>query len=530
VAWKIEYKKDSPIGEVWMVETKDGWDMAFSEEEAIKMSKMFSSAQRDLYRFFKRQKEMGMYSEEDIKRIEEEIEKGMSADPECTCKSFDLAHKGHDEHCPLIISRKSERNMNIRELIKLADLLDSRGEHDAASEIDKLIRSAGPLKYKSCPHMRPDGSAEHIHDECQVEETDPNIEQPQWMEDEPTEVDPTAGKYAPSEMLDEPTVPGEPDVSVGRRSKEYLAIRKMLQEAEQNMDPEVYEELKDAVGMLAASVEEHGPPDYDSDDKTASVFARLSKVADDLDEVGARKGADMIDAFLAKYAEEGPSEMGELPQLEEEPLEGPSEMGGEDDSFLQAVLEKVERTLKEIRDQAGEGGMQAAAMELEQLLHSLSGSAGEVSKLGGVDGFLAKHAEGDYDEDRKEEGDTEQSKRYDSKHHHNLQIREPKTDKERVDREGRKEHHVETYKQVEAHHLSTRYCPEHVGTQMGRVGQGVFQCPLDGQVYNWETGWTDFDGNQHPGGSVAAQTPDSTGYAIPHRIFDSREKVLNVVN
>ena len=33
-----------------------------------------------------------------------------------------------------------------------------------------------------------------------------------------------------------------------------------------------------------------------------------------------------------------------------------------------------------------------------------------------------------------------------------------------------------------------------------------------------------------PGGSVAAQTGDSSNYAIPSRIFDSREKVLNVIN
>jgi len=158
-----------------------------------------------------------------------------------------------------------------------------------------------------------------------------------------------------------------------------------------------------------------------------------------------------------------------------------------------------------------------------------------------VDQFIEVHAT---DLEYKGEADTEQSKRYDDKHHHSLQVREPKTKQERVDREGRDKHHVHTYENQERdtqHYnkgkenkkeasLSTRYCPEHIGVSMGRVGENTYQCPLCREVYNWETGWSDHDGKEHPGGSVAAQTPDSSGYDIPHRIFDSRENISNRVN
>ena len=76
--------------------------------------------------------------------------------------------------------------MNIQELIKLADLLDSKGEHDAASEIDRLIKSA-------------------------VEPTDPNIEQPEWTGEEDT-----ATSIPPEEMEDDPT---EPDFDEEEQAK-----------------------------------------------------------------------------------------------------------------------------------------------------------------------------------------------------------------------------------------------------------------------------------------------------------------------
>jgi hypothetical protein len=79
--------------------------------------------------------------------------------------------------------------------------------------------------------------------------------------------------------------------------------------------------------------------------------------------------------------------------------------------------------------------------------------------------------------------------------------------------------------------LSTRCCPDHRGAQMARVGDSVFQCPVDRRTYNFEEGYTDYQGQRVPGGSVAGQTPASADYGgIPHRIFDTRENILNTLN
>jgi len=585
--------------------------------------------------------------------------------------------------------------MDIEKLIKLADLLDSRGEYEAASEIDELIKKA-------------------IGDEP----TDPNINAPRFTDEEPTQ------PSMPMEMEEEPT---EPDIDweaegkwdeeetekminafdaavneakkllnmatsypyliqlhatgeVSRATEELKKMSayiknqlRMAREGDMADDlpylPETRPDKFELPTLPETEPEEftlptmpESKPEKFELPMLAHTFEQLSKIADDLDVVGARKEADMIDRFIEKHAEEfGPdtpeynealrSQMGkdidrdskqaanqiedkmialnvELTRLERYLPEELDSVVGDLREVLTAAMGSVDDYLKKIdmsqipegyeRDiylKPGEGyrpkrsSLQRSAIfelpespgirglkdidwggdkpvfrsdedeeewywgeegdeeepskkyeedadeymderlgdeelvapteeEAEEEMGKIREKQGpfgpvEPGKLrhykANVKNNLSKRAN-EYSEDRKEEGDTEQSKRYDSKHHHSLQVREPKRDQERVDREGRKEHHVETYKKTEAHHLSTRYCPEHIGTQMGRVGEGTYQCPLDGQVYNWETGWTDFDGNQHPGGSVAAQTPDSTGYAIPHRIFDSREKVLNVVN
>jgi len=300
----------------------------------------------------------------------------------------------------------------------------------------------------------------------------------------------------------------------------------------------------------------------------------LMALADTLDKSGQHKEADEIDTLIRKMAEDyddmspGQSQPPTSPSQEavsEEAVVEEAGMTGHEDAppgmtnlppmrtppavigAVQYIVDQYEgdresllRTLMSQLKLMMEGRQMAPSMASQKsIFEKLADTAdhldeiGEVEAANAIDELIAKHAD-DYSEDRVEEGDTDQSKRYDDKHHHSLQIREPKKDQERVDREGRDKHHIHNQrseqKKAEAHALSTRYCPEHQGSQMGRVGEGSYQCPLDGQVYNWETGWTDYDGNQHSGGSVAGQTPDSSGYEIPHRVFDSREKVLNVVN
>ena len=73
--------------------------------------------------------------------------------------------------------------------------------------------------------------------------------------------------------------------------------------------------------------------------------------------------------------------------------------------------------------------------------------------------------------------------------------------------------------------LSTRYCPDHAGAQIARVGEHMWQCDLDKKVYNFETGFTLENGSKVPGGDVSQQTQNLN---VPnHAIFDTREGRLN---
>lgn len=69
--------------------------------------------------------------------------------------------------------------------------------------------------------------------------------------------------------------------------------------------------------------------------------------------------------------------------------------------------------------------------------------------------------------------------------------------------------------------LVTRYCPDHAGAQIARVGEHMWQCELDKKVYNYETGFTLENGSKVPGGDVSQQTQNLN---VPnHAIFDTRE-------
>jgi len=223
------------------------------------------------------------------------------------------------------------------------------------------------------------------------------------------------------------------------------------------------------------------------------MIEKLIKLADFLDEQGAHEEAEVLDGLVKKLA----------PVLHE----GGEEAMSNNNDVNTIALAPMFDDLTNIADKLDDFGLPKGADM--------------------IDGFLQKHADV---VDWKEEADTEQSKRYDSEYHHKLQVREPKREQERIDREHRKNHHIHTYQHVAAENLGTRYCPNHRGVQMGRVGERTYQCPLDGKTYNWETGFVDVDGNQWPGGSVAQQTPSATEYAVPHRVYDSRENILNTIN
>lgn len=79
---------------------------------------------------------------------------------------------------------------------------------------------------------------------------------------------------------------------------------------------------------------------------------------------------------------------------------------------------------------------------------------------------------------------------------------------------------TKNYRVMEAP-LSTRYCPDHPGVQISRVGEHMWQCELDKKAYNFETGFELNNGAKVPGGDVNQQTQ---GTEIPYySLFDTRE-------
>lgn len=76
--------------------------------------------------------------------------------------------------------------------------------------------------------------------------------------------------------------------------------------------------------------------------------------------------------------------------------------------------------------------------------------------------------------------------------------------------------------------LSTRYCPDHTGTQSIRVAEHLYQCPLDGKIYNYLSGYTNYKGQQVLGGSVKEQTPANSNFGgVPMMIYDPRANIIN---
>ena len=86
--------------------------------------------------------------------------------------------------------------------------------------------------------------------------------------------------------------------------------------------------------------------------------------------------------------------------------------------------------------------------------------------------------------------------------------------------DNRKQHHLQTM-QGEAP-SQTRYSPELPGVALSRVSDGVYQDTLTKKIYDFRSGWVGDDGEKHPGGSVAHQTPMLSQYNAPTRMFESR--------
>lgn len=214
----------------------------------------------------------------------------------------------------------------------------------------------------------------------------------------------------------------------------------------------------------------------------------LIALANQLDECGATEEADMLDMLLHSMPVE--VVMVEMPKSTEiEPEHKDKEMKSEKEASLTDLFEK----LANIADTLDSAGL---VKEAELVDNFIQKTSGEVLK--------------DVVEWKKENPKTEQSHRYDSEYHHKDQIKDPKKPTPSV-----KEHHVKTYQPI-GKPLSARHCPEHIGAALVRVGEGIYQCSLDGAIFNFDLT-----------GSVAGQTPSATQYETPSRIFDSREVNIN---
>lgn len=79
---------------------------------------------------------------------------------------------------------------------------------------------------------------------------------------------------------------------------------------------------------------------------------------------------------------------------------------------------------------------------------------------------------------------------------------------------------------IESHPLNSRYCPDHFGAQLHRIGDHLDKCSLDGKVYDYENGYTLLDGTKVKGGLVSNQT--ISNLEVPfYSIFDDRQGRLS---
>jgi tetratricopeptide (TPR) repeat protein len=87
------------------------------------------------------------------------------------------------------------------------------------------------------------------------------------------------------------------------------------------------------------------------------------------------------------------------------------------------------------------------------------------------------------------------------------------------------------YKRARDFALSTRYCPDHRGVSVVRLDDNLYQCPLDGKIYDFKNGYQNYDGEMVPGGSVSNQTPQRFDYGgIPSQTYDNRVTLMHGTN
>jgi hypothetical protein len=76
------------------------------------------------------------------------------------------------------------------------------------------------------------------------------------------------------------------------------------------------------------------------------------------------------------------------------------------------------------------------------------------------------------------------------------------------------------YKVLEAP-LSTRYCPDHPGVQIMRIGENTWQCEMDKRIYNFDVGYDLLNGSKIPGSQVSLQNQGLS--TSVNSVFDTRQ-------
>jgi hypothetical protein len=151
-------------------------------------------------------------------------------------------------------------------------------------------------------------------------------------------------------------------------------------------------------------------------------------------------------------------------------------------------------------DASGDPGLKKQASVLDELLLSIAAPPGALATKKAAEDYRLEELRKKYQNPTKELADT-----------HKLADVEKAIDKSQM---------TKAYNVLEAP-LSSRYCPDHPGAQIARIGEHLWQCELDKKMYNYDTGFTLINGNKVPGGDVSNQTQ---GLSVPtHAIFDSRE-------
>lgn len=154
-------------------------------------------------------------------------------------------------------------------------------------------------------------------------------------------------------------------------------------------------------------------------------------------------------------------------------------------------------------DSSNDPNLKKQASVLDELLLTIAAPPDSISKKKASDDYRLEELKKKYEQPRKDM--IESNKIADS---------EKAIDKSNMTKE---------YK-INNSFLNTRYCPDHAGVQVARVGEHMVQCPLDKKIYSYEEGYTLENGTKVPGGSVALQGQNMN---MPsHAIFDSRESRL----